>query len=84
MPIETIVAPVDMSDPAFDLQTEIIFGGKDGPKINKFLDSIKSIVVGSNLSNNSPHFSIFRYHIHLNRLPFKNTIGSSNISLGTP
>ena len=48
LPIETIVTPVDKSDPAFDLQTDIIFGGKGGPNINKFLNCIKSIVIGRN------------------------------------
>ena len=35
MLIETIIAPVDNSDSAFDLQTDIICGGNRGAKINK-------------------------------------------------
>ena len=42
MPIETIIAPVGKSDPSFDLQTDIIFGGNGGAKINKFIDCVKS------------------------------------------
>ena len=53
--IETIVAPVGKSDPVFDLQTNIIFGGNVGAKINKYLDCIKSIVIGRNLRINTPH-----------------------------
>ena len=49
MPIENTVEPVDKSDPAFDLRTDIIFGGNSGAKVNKFLDCIKSIVIGRNL-----------------------------------
>ena len=48
MPIETIIAPVGKSDPSFDLQTDIIFGGNGGAKINKFLDRVKSIVIDRN------------------------------------
>ena len=40
MPIETIIAPVGKSDPSFDLQADIIFGGNGGAKINKFLDRV--------------------------------------------
>ena len=47
-PLETIIAPVGKSDPSFDLQADIIFGGNGGAKINKFLDCIKSIVIGRN------------------------------------
>ena len=42
---ETIVVPVGKSNPAFDHQTDI-FGGNGGAKINKFLDCIKTIVIG--------------------------------------
>ena len=45
---ETIVAAISKSDPAFDLHTDIIFGGNGGTKINKFLDCVKSIVIGRN------------------------------------
>ena len=38
LPIETIIARVGKSDPSFDLQADIIFGGNCGAKINKFLD----------------------------------------------
>ena len=48
MPIETIIAPVGKSDPSFDLQADIIFGGNGGGKINKFLDCVKSIVIDRN------------------------------------
>ena len=48
MPIETIIAPVGKSDPSFDLQTDIIFGGNGGAKMNKFLDCVKNIVIGRN------------------------------------
>ena len=36
LPIEAIAATVDKSDLALDLQTDIIFSGKGGAKINKF------------------------------------------------
>ena len=45
LPIEAIVAPLGKKDPAFDLQTDIIFGGNGGAKVIKFLDSTKSIVI---------------------------------------
>ena len=48
LPIETIIAPVGKSDPSFDLQADIIFGGNGGVKINKFLDCVKSIVIDRN------------------------------------
>ena len=48
MPIETIIAPVGKSDPSFDLQADIIFGGNGGAKINTFLDCVKSIAIGRN------------------------------------
>ena len=35
-----------------DLQTDIIFGGNDRAKINKFLDYIESITMGRNLTFN--------------------------------
>ena len=35
--IETIVAPVGKSDPAFDLETDIIFGGNGGANIKNSL-----------------------------------------------
>ena len=54
----TIVAPVGKSDPALDIQTEIIFCGKGGAKINKFLDYIESKVIGRNLSSNTPYDNI--------------------------
>ena len=44
MPIETIVAPVGKSNSAFELQTDIIFVGNGGAKINKFLDYMNSMV----------------------------------------
>ena len=31
--IETIIAPVGKSDPSFDLQADIFFGGNGGAKI---------------------------------------------------
>ena len=46
MLIESIIAPVGKSNPSFDLQTDIIFGGNGGAKINKILDCVKSIVIG--------------------------------------
>ena len=49
--IETIVAPVGKSDPASDLQTDILFGGNGGAKINKFLDYVKSTVIGRSITN---------------------------------
>ena len=58
LPIETIVAPVGKSDSTFDLQTDIISGGNGGAKINKFLDCIKSIVIGRNMRINMPPISI--------------------------
>ena len=39
MPIEAIIAPVGKSNPAFDLQTNVIFGEA---KVDKFLDCVKS------------------------------------------
>ena len=51
--IEIMVAPVGKSDPAFGLHSEITFGGKGGANIIKFLDCIKSAVIGSNLINKS-------------------------------
>ena len=50
--IEIIVAPICKSDPALDIQTDIIFAGIDGAK---FLDYIESIVIGRNLRFNMPH-----------------------------
>ena len=47
--IETIVAPVGKSASGFDLWTEVIFGGNGRAKIYKFLDCIKSIVIGRTL-----------------------------------
>ena len=35
------------SDLTFNLQTDIIFGGNDGAKVNKFLDCLISIVIAS-------------------------------------
>ena len=63
MAIETIVETVGKTDPAFDLQSDIIFGGNGRAKINKFLDCIKSIVIGRNLRINMPHDSTCRKHI---------------------
>ena len=37
LPIETIVAPVSRSDPVFCLQTNIIFDGKKGAKIDSLI-----------------------------------------------
>ena len=54
LPIEIIIAPVGNSDPTFDLLTATIFDCNGGAKINKFLDSIKSIVIGRNLRINTP------------------------------
>ena len=59
LPIEAIIAPVDKSDPSFDLQADIIFGGNGGAKINKFLEpyplffylSSISLVLFINISN---------------------------------
>ena len=51
LPIETIVTPVGKSDPAFDLQADIIFGGNGGAMINTFLDFIKSIVIRESIKN---------------------------------
>ena len=42
LPIETIIATVDKSDLKFHLQTDVIFGGNGGAKVNKFLDCVKS------------------------------------------
>ena len=53
------------NDSAFDLQTDIIVGGNDGAKINKFLDCIKNIVIGRNLRINTPHVSTCRKHINV-------------------
>ena len=41
LPIETMIAPVGKSGSTFDLQTDIIFGGNGGAKVNKFLDFLK-------------------------------------------
>ena len=60
MPIESIVAPVDKSDHMFDLQTDIIFGGEGGAKVNKFLDCVKSIVIGRNLGIDTTHVPTYR------------------------
>ena len=60
MPIETIVAPLGKSDPALDLQADIIFGGIGGAKINRFLDYIESIVNGLNLRSKMQHASTCR------------------------
>ena len=38
LPIEIIVALIGKSHPTFDLQTDIIFVGNIGAKVNKFLD----------------------------------------------
>ena len=40
--MQNIEPPVGKSATAFDLQTDIIFGGNGGAKINKFLDCISS------------------------------------------
>ena len=56
LPIAIIVAAVDKSDPAFDLQTDIIFGGNGGAKIN----NTKSIFIGRNRRINTPHISTCR------------------------
>ena len=40
MPIKTIIAAVGKSDPAFDLQTDISFGGNGRANINKFLNHL--------------------------------------------
>ena len=58
--IETIVASVCKSDHSFDLQTDIIFGGNGGVKINKFLDYIESIGTDRNLRSNTPHIPYWR------------------------
>ena len=58
--IETIISPVGKSDPSFDLQAEIIFGGNGGAMINKFLDCVKSIVIDRN-----PRISNYRKIIYL-------------------
>ena len=63
MPIETIVATFGKSDPAFDLQADIIFSGNGRAKSNKFLDYIKSIVIGCNLRINTLHGSTHTYII---------------------
>ena len=39
LPVETIKAPVDKSDFALDLQTDISFGGNGAARINKLLES---------------------------------------------
>ena len=49
MPFEAIAALVGKSDPALDLQMDIIVDHKVGAKINKFLNWIESIIVGHNL-----------------------------------
>ena len=54
LPIETTVAPVGKSNPTFDLQTDITFGGNSGAKVSMFLDSFKSIVIGRNLRIDTP------------------------------
>ena len=41
LPIETIVAPVGKSNPTFDFQTEIIFGGNGRVKIKNSLNLSK-------------------------------------------
>ena len=46
LPIETIVALVGQR---FDPANDTIFGGNGGAKINKFLDSIKNIVIYTSL-----------------------------------
>ena len=52
MPIETIVAPVDKSNPALDLQIDFIFGGNGG-KCHKYrIVSIDSIDFKMTLSLN--------------------------------
>ena len=51
----TIVAPIGKSDPAFDLQSDIIFGGIGGAKMNKFL--------GRNLKINTPHVTTCQKYI---------------------
>ena len=33
LPIKTIIAPAGKSDPSFDLQADIIFGGNGGARI---------------------------------------------------
>ena len=62
LPIETIVAPVGKSDPALDLQTDIIVGDNVGAKINKFLDQIESTVIGRKLGFRAPHVSMCQQH----------------------
>ena len=90
--VETIVAPVGKSDLAFDLQTDIIFGGNGKGKINKFIDSV---VIGRNLRINKPHvctcredilcFALIYCQPDLNRLPFDSTKGYfTYISLAAP
>ena len=46
MPIEIIVASVGKSDPAFDIQTDIIFGGNGGASTDdtKFVDLVMQSV----------------------------------------
>ena len=60
LPIETIVALAGKSNPTFDLQTDIFFGGNGGAKLKKFLDCLKSIVIGRNLIIDTPHVFAYR------------------------
>ena len=86
MPIETIVAAVGKSDPAFDLQADIIFDGNFGAKINKLLDCIKNIVIGlvSTCRLHILRFTLIYCQSHLGRLSFNSTKNSSYISLDMP
>ena len=71
MPIETIIAPVGKSNPSFDLQTDIVFGGNGGAKINKFLDCLKNIVIISIEIKYVLKYSYIEFkniHIHIHGL----------------
>ena len=60
LPIEIIVAPLDKSDPAVDLQTAIYFGCNSEAEINSFFDYIGSKDNGLKLRSNKPHVSTCR------------------------
>ena len=60
LPTEIIVAPLDKSDPALDLQTAIYFGCNSKAEINSFFDYIGSKDNGLNLRSNKPHVSCCR------------------------
>ena len=63
LPIETIVVLVGKSNPAFDLQADSIFGYNGGDKENKFLDYIRSIVIGRNLGIKTSLFVDNKYFV---------------------